>query len=140
MKIIVLHLLSLRFLWDLQMELSLHQANKSGVSRDLEVINTSVIVKVVDGKDIVQEKYTMWKKKGCGNPTSDLLKRKNKELTKEIKNHQFSRPSPPRTDEYPAWTETWESSEEKTQSERQEQRTPGMESLALSLPLTEKLG
>jgi hypothetical protein len=58
-KIIVLHLLSLRFLWDLQMELSLHQANKSGVSRDLEVINTSVIVKVVDGKDIVQEKYTM---------------------------------------------------------------------------------
>lgn len=59
MKIIVLHLLSLRFLWGLQMELSLHQANKSGVSRDLDAINTSVIVKVVDGKDIVQEKYTM---------------------------------------------------------------------------------
>lgn len=79
-------------------------------------------------------------KEGCGNPTSDLLKRKNKELTKEIKNHQFSRPSPPRTDEYPAWTETWESSEEKRQSKREEQRTPGMKSLALSLPLTEKLG
>lgn len=50
------------------MELSLHQANKSGVSRDLEVINTSVIVKVVDGKDIVQEKYTMWKKRDVGTP------------------------------------------------------------------------
>ena len=49
------------------MELSLHQANKSGVSRDLDAINTSVIVKIVDGKDIVQEKYTMWKRE-AGTP------------------------------------------------------------------------
>lgn len=57
-KIIILHLLSLYFCGASRWSCPSNQANKSGVSRDLEVINTSVIVKVVDGKDTVQEKYT----------------------------------------------------------------------------------
>lgn len=67
------------------------------------------------------------------------LKKKKKELAKN-KNHQFPRTSAPSPDESPAWTGTWESSEETRRRRGEEQRTPGVESLVLSLRLTEKLG
>ena len=108
--------------------------------RDLEVINISVIVKVVGGKEIVQDKCTKGKKWDERIPQVTYLKRNNnKELAKETKNHQFPRTSAPRLDESPAWTGTWESSEETRRRRGEEQRTPGVESLVLSLPLTEKL-
>lgn len=61
----------------------------------MEVMDISAIVKLMGVKEIVQAKCTNLKKRGERTQHTIYLQTKKKELVKETKNHQFSKPSLP---------------------------------------------